>query len=151
MVIPSDPNLQNVFRRHDVYADDSDRFHLELFNTYETAARVMLREAGMYDFVNQGDDDANHLLIIGLGRLGQAILLRVLKDWQVDSPADCQLKITVIDTAADERRVAFAQRYPGLLEAAEVNFLHLDIHDPEVTKGRYFQRYQGQAGPRGAG
>jgi len=143
----SDPNLQNVFRRHEVYTDESDPFVLELFNTYETAARVMLREAGANNVVAQAAAGEHHLLIIGMGRLGEAILLRMLKDWQIENPPERRLRVTVVDTSAHERRGAFEQRYPGLLDVADVEFLRLDIHDPEITQGRYFERYQDRAPP----
>lgn len=144
----SDPNLQNVFRRHEVYTDESDPFELELFNAFETAARVMLREAGAGDVAAATAGRENHLLIIGLGQLGRAILLRVLKDWEIEHPADCRLHVSVVDTAAQQRRAAFEQRYPGLLDVAEVEFLHVDIHDPEIARGRFFDATDGRPPPQ---
>lgn len=143
----SDPNLQNVFRRHDVYTDEEDPFELELFNTYETAARVMLREGHTFERLARLESGDIHLVIIGVGRLGQSILLRSLKDWQVDQRPNCRMKVTVIDTAADERHVVFAQRYPGLLDVAEVEFLQLDVHDPVITRAKYLYSENGNISP----
>ncbi|MCA9270533.1 MAG: NAD-binding protein [Planctomycetales bacterium] len=132
----ADPNLQNIFRRHHVYTRSDDPFELELLNTYEMSARVMLREAeGMAPTgcVRRG---AKHWMIIGLGCLGEALLLRILKDWHIDPPADAsQLRITVIDVEADARQRHFQRRYPGLTQTAQVRFLALDIHDPNLASG----------------
>jgi hypothetical protein len=124
----SDPDLQSLFQRHRIFTDRHDPFELEFFNTYEVGARLMLAQSGLFDPLNNSAGRSPHLLIVGLGHLGEAILRRAAKDWCVDAPPNsAPLRITVLDLAATQRERVFCQRHADVLTKCEVKVHDLDI------------------------
>ena len=77
-----DPSLVDLFKKHRIFADASDPFELEFFNTFEIGARVMLYQGGAAPIAPDPKCPA-HLLIVGLGRLGRSLLRRAVKDWKM--------------------------------------------------------------------
>lgn len=139
-----DPDLQTLLRQHQLFTDENDPFHLEFFNAYEVGARVMLQEFGAWDAARRAGPHGVHLLIIGLGRLGETLLLRAIKDWRVDPPAGAgTLHITVVDIRASEQKTWIEQRYPELAKAAQLEFVSLDVRSPLLARGNFLQVHPG--------
>lgn len=125
----SDPELQSLFQRHRIFTDQQDQFDLEFFNTYEVGARIMLAQSGVFDPLAISAGRTPHLLIVGFGHLGEAILRRAMKDWRVDAahallPA---LQVTVFDLNASEHERSFRQRHADLWHGCEIAFHDVDI------------------------
>jgi hypothetical protein len=81
---------------------NTDQVDLDIFNLYEITARDMLR--CMPPWVELARHNPARILIAGLDRLGESLLVRIAKDWQIDraDPAR-KLPITLIDPDAEER------------------------------------------------
>ncbi len=133
-----EPRLSNLFQDHQIYGDPDDPFQLELFNLLEVAARSMLREPPVLLQLDGKSQRPPHLLVVGMGSLGEAVVHRAIKDWAVDglSTNDC-VQITVIDTKAEERERQFRMRYPQLTSAAQLRFVAMDVHSADFAQGAF--------------
>jgi voltage-gated potassium channel Kch len=124
----ADPDLQSLFQRHRIFTDAHDPFELEFFNTYEVGARLMLAQSGLFDPLAIGAGRSPHLLVVGFGHLGESILRRALKDWQVDATtASPPLQVTVLDLEASQHERAFRQRHSQLWHGCDITFTDLDV------------------------
>lgn len=133
-----EPRLRNLFEAHRIYGDPDDPFELELFNVFEVAARAMLREPPVLLPLHDGHRWPPHLLAVGLGRLGEALVRRALKDWRIDHPAlDERLQVTVVDAHAARREEQFRLRYPGLAETCRLRFVPMDVHSADFARGAF--------------
>ncbi len=133
-----DVGLQSLFRQHEIFVEESDPFELEFFNVFEIAARAMLREPFTQEPVYRVDGAEPHLLIVGLGRMGQTLLRRALKDWRIDRPSDSdRLRITVIDQEAHVKERWFRAWFPRLDDVCDVTFHSLDVRDPQFGRADF--------------
>ena len=141
----SEPNLQRVFIQHEIYTRQDDPFELEFFNTFEIAARVMLRESSKRPEASDAEGRPPRLLIVGLGRLGEKLLWRAARSWRIDrdDPA-ARMTITVVDIDAAAREQWLRMRYPSLDEMADLQFLPLDVHSPEFADGNFLWDSDGE-------
>ena len=79
-----DSDLRGVLQESDIFARQDDQFEATFFNTYETAARVMLRELPVVAAAQNTGDKSSHFLVVGCGRMGEALLVRLIRDWCID-------------------------------------------------------------------
>lgn len=133
-----DVGLQSLFRQHEIFAEETDPFQLEFFNIYEIAARAMLREPLTQQPVYRVGQAQPHLLIVGLGWMGQTLLRRALKDWRIDRPCQSdRLRITVVDKHAQLKAGWFRASFPHLDEMCDVTFAALDVRDPRFARAGF--------------
>lgn len=144
-----DFDLQDMFKRHDIYADDS-LFDLQFFNAFETAARVMLRESIVFYPPDTTGSESRHLLIVGSGGLGEALFLRAAKDWRIDRESqygrldpNSRLQITVIAKDALEKEEWLRTRYPDLLSVCSARFVRLDVRSEAFSRGEFLNGESG--------
>jgi voltage-gated potassium channel Kch len=126
-----DPRLQRALKKHRIFTDTNDPFELRLFNAFEIAAQAMLQEhPGLASAAADGKHRP-HLLIVGLGRLGESLLVQAAAEWRErrTSPAD-KLHLTVIDRQVELKRDWLPICYPDLAEACDITFVQMDIHFP---------------------
>ena len=90
---------------------------------------------------------APHLLIVGLGQLGEALLWRAARDWRIDHPdATAKLRVTVVDRQATTKQQWLCLRYPELSEFCDVEFVALDVRSPEFARGDFLLPGDGAKG-----
>ncbi|MEZ6131529.1 MAG: NAD-binding protein [Planctomycetaceae bacterium] len=97
----NEPGLMEVLRRHRWHRDPSDRLHLRLFNQHEMAARTMLRET----MIGREIPVLRKILLVGTGasgRMGEALVVRAIKDQRIECPDGHPLEIHVIDSQAEQ-------------------------------------------------
>lgn len=99
----SEPRLLEVLGQHDWNRDPYDRMHLRLFNTHEIVARAMLREC----LIGMEMPALRKILLLGIGaggRMGEALVLRAVKDCWIDAEpgSSAKIEIHVLDENADE-------------------------------------------------
>lgn len=83
-----------------------NREWLRLFNLDELAAQVVLRLEPAW----KGTDDA-HVLVVGLGALGEALALELARAWRVATPLDRRhLTLTLVDANALEVAIRVDQQ-----------------------------------------
>ena len=75
-----------------------------------------------------------HLLIIGVGRLGEALLVRMVRRWR-ELGDGSRLRVTVIDAEADAKRAVLNAKYPALRDDAEISWLSIRLDHADAVLG----------------
>jgi TrkA-N domain len=140
----TDPKLRMMLSTTRLAGDETDAFELEYFDVFEMCARVMLRESQFLPAVRDSFTALSHPLVVGFGQLGETLVLRAIKDWQIDHPqAGEPLRITVIDMHAHEKEKRFRRLHPELCDACSLTFLEMEVHQPEFEKGGFLTGPEG--------
>ena len=99
----TDPQLCNLLREQDTGLEEA-HFRLELFNVFERAARRMLQKYPAWDEAQGLTNRSPHILIIGLGRMGENLALHAARDWWNIQPRRTgRLQISIIDRHAGQK------------------------------------------------
>lgn len=129
-----DPRLQRVLKRHRIFTDTSDPFELRLFNTFEIGAHAML---GRHPVLESPDENAEppHLLIVGMGRLGESLLALVAAEWQAQRRDSSEkLWVTAVDRRAKVKEDWIELRYPELEATCVIRYVEMDIRYPDFPR-----------------
>ena len=116
---------------------ESGPFRLELFNVFERGARRLLQAHPAWDPAALPAGAAPpHLLLVGLGRLGEYLILHAARDWW-GQHAHGRLRITIIDRHAAAKVESLDIRFPQLKKACELVPLTMDVHSPEFERADF--------------
>jgi voltage-gated potassium channel Kch len=74
-----EPQLCSLIREKETHLD-SKSFQLELFNTFEHGARLLLSSFPAWEENGPASQPAVHLLVIGLGRLGENLVVHAARE-----------------------------------------------------------------------
>jgi len=130
-----DPQLCQLLREREIAAEGLSTFRLELFNVFDRGARILLREFSPFE----ADAAAPpHLLIVGMGGLGESLALRAARDWRNRQPAsDDRLRITVVDGEADWKVESLKVRYPGLVQVCRLTPRQMQVHSADFQRAEF--------------
>jgi hypothetical protein len=133
-----DPQLCDLLREREIGIEKVSRFRLELFNVFDRGARLLLQEIPAFDTADEERICPPHLLVVGLGRLGESLVVHAAKRWQEKclSP-DQRLRITVIDREADWKCESLDVRYPKLATVCDLVPRQMDIRSPEFQRAEF--------------
>lgn len=128
-----DRQTSALFHQHQVFLEAASQVDIRTFNVYENAARLLWRR----QLLARGplavsDGRRMHVAIGGLGQMGEAVLLRVVKSGHFANgrkPA-----ITVIDrnVAAVQSRILY--RYPQIQALCDLDFIEAEIGLPDTAR-----------------
>jgi hypothetical protein len=110
------------------FSFDSQFFNMEFFNIYDWGAKQALQKYPLH--MVSSADKPPHLLIIGLGKFGSSLLVRVARSWywqMRDVTPRQKLRISVIDRLAPIKLHQVQMRYPCLQIACELVPIEHDI------------------------
>jgi hypothetical protein len=123
-------------------------FQLELFNVFERAARSMLQEYPAWNEVHIQPANPPHIILVGLGRLGENLVLHMARDWwNRQAHPVVSLRITIIDRRAVQKTESLDIRYPQMNKACELIPLQMDVHSPEFERADFLFYPQNHSGP----
>lgn len=107
-----------------------DMLETELVNVYERGAEAMLDSPPAFS-----GEQSRHgaLLVIGLGELGQCLVVKAARRWRGRTP----LRVLLIDLEADVKVKALRARHPDLKDAWELVPLQVDIMSHTFESGDY--------------
>lgn len=138
-----DPQLCVLLREREITSGDTPNFRLELFNVFDRAARILLRE---HPLIGRSTSSPPHALVIGLGGLGERLITYAAREWRdEESSAGRRLRITVIDQEARERTDSLLVRYPRLAEVCQLEPLQIDVRSPEFQSGAFLHPSRGRS------
>ena len=107
---------------------------VQLFDIYEHSARLLLRDHFLdYKSIEENDGEENdgqvvQLIVIGFGRMGEAVLTRAA---MVGHYANLKrLRAKVVDLQAPLKGRQFASRYTYFGEICDVEFVRSNAEDP---------------------
>ena len=126
-----DAELTEYLRGSGLGGDETVR--IEFFNMHQRGARALVAEHLVLE-----PGTTPHLVVVGLGQLGRAVLLVAAQQWA--EVGDGPLTATVVDREASSRMQALEMQHPGLVEAVNARLLTFDVEAPsrdglaELTK-----------------
>ena len=145
-----DPQLYELARTREMALEAGTPLRLELFNVFERGARLLWSRFGPDRGGNRtaptvdGELDrcSAHVLVIGLGRLGESLAIHAARDWHTrlhESPCGAagRLAITVIDQEADWKCRALSVRYPQLADVCDLIPAKMNVRWPEFYEGAF--------------
>jgi voltage-gated potassium channel Kch len=127
-------DLRNLLLRQDLVGRAEDPFQLELFNHYEVMAQAMLEHnPALY-----AGKELQRFLLVGLGALGESLLLRAVRDWRIDGPrSGPRRSIIAIDRDAARHALRIHSDYPFLEEVCDLEYHSLNVLAPQFEKGAF--------------
>jgi hypothetical protein len=133
-----DPNFTNLLRVPQLAVSGITPVHLEFFNIFQIANFCVLECLPDLIPPNKVPPD-RHVLIIGLGRMGEGLLIELAKRWQQTYPGKVEnrIRITVIDRNAIRKKAILQTRYTSLSDYCEIMPCEIDINSPDFFEGHY--------------
>ena len=133
-----DPNFTNLLRAPQLAVSGDTPISLEFFNIYQIANFCVLECVPNLVPLTPVPSE-RHVLIIGLGGMGEGLLLELAKRWQQSYEKNLtkKIKITVIDRDAARKKALLESRYTRLSAYCEIIPWTIDILSPEFYQGHY--------------
>ncbi len=124
--------LFRSIRRHGMASREDERLRLEFFNVFDSETRRLLNQHPVFGEGCVAVDHPPHLLVVGLGPMGESLVHQAVEGWQRWWKATGQrLAITVIDARADRWRDAWSASYPDLQDVCRLETKSIDPGSPE--------------------
>ena len=117
----TDGDLAHLLRSSELRSDDPVR--VEFFNVHERAAHALLAAHPL-------PAERGHLMLVGLGQFGGAVLVTAAQQWAAHGAA--RLTVTVVDRQAAGRLNGLTMRHPALDGAIDAIALELDTDAPRA-------------------
>ncbi|HUT95509.1 MAG TPA: NAD-binding protein [Thermoguttaceae bacterium] len=129
------PQLFRSMRKHNMASRQDDCLRLEFFNVFDSETRRLLSQYPVFGEGCVAVDEPPHLLVVGLGQMGDSLVHRAVERWQLRHKATGQrLRITVIDATARRWEEAWRASYPDLQDACELNVRPMDVASPDLER-----------------
>ncbi len=129
-----DIHFWTLLRERELLAEPIPAFRLELFNIYDSGARLLLREV----FRDIETIQSPHLLIIGLGDFGENLIIRAAQEWSLRYAITQQrLYISVIDPYVDQKLKSLTYRYPLVSTICELTSYPFQTDWPEFRDEKF--------------
>ena len=136
-----DPQLYALFREQELPVEQVGTFRQEFFNVFDHGARVLLKQYPPFDEIPECHP---HPLVIGLGRMGQSLLVHMARSWRGRfATTGERLRVTVLDRDAQRHVESLCLRYPQLGKVCDLRAVSMEIQSPD------FQRAEFLFGPDG--
>ena len=125
------PKLRMLFDKHPVFTDMYDDFEISVFNTYTNAARLMFSRFPVDgEGISENSPMQPHLIIIGFGKMGEAILLQAACTGHFANYK--KIKISIIDKFAEQKAKYIQGQFPAINQICDINFIQADAEEPLV-------------------
>jgi len=124
----ADHQLWYLLREKELYVAQNSHFRLELFNIFDRGANLLIKLHSPWKDGFEKTDCTNRLILIGLGKLGQSLVVQAALQWREQRIHPGQrLRITIIDLDAVHMVDNLCVRYPHLEEVCEFEPLQMDV------------------------
>jgi hypothetical protein len=134
----SQRHLRNLLLEQDFFGRAADPFRLELFNHHEIGAQALLEHAPVLPAANESQG----VLLVGLGSLGETLLLRMARGWLVDGSG--KRRVIVVDSAAERHAARLRDAHPFLDTVCDLSFHQLNVLDPAFARGDFLRDAKGK-------
>jgi hypothetical protein len=127
-----DPNFTNLLRAPQMEVSGTRPISLEFFNIYQIANFCVLDY--MPDLLpTLPAPPDRHILVIGLGKMGEGLVIETGKRWMqtYGKNPDKRITVTVIDREAARKKTILETRYPRLRNYCEIIAHSIDLNSPE--------------------
>jgi len=128
-----DAQLWRLLREKELDAGNNSRFRLELFNIFDRGAHLMVQ--GNPPWADLDPQSSPHILVVGLGKMGQRVLIEAARGWQLNKPTiDKKIKFTLVDLNATNKLEGLLIQHPRLEKLGEYSPVDMDILSGEFDK-----------------
>lgn len=143
----ADPELCHLLRNRWSAASSSRLARIEFFNIFDHGARALLDQfpPGATGGMSAGAQP--HLLVVGLGRFGESLVLQAAWRARVGSsrqPNSRPLAITVIDLEAGQKCEMLCARHGALAEVCAIRPLAMDATSREFAEAAFMYGTEGR-------
>lgn len=129
-----EPQLRDLLSEREFLTTNSENFRLEFFNVYQEGARALLRAHAPFTR-SGGADEETHLLVVGLGRMGQGLVTQAAGEWhETEFHMRGPLRITVVDREPEAKIDALRSRHPQVNAVCELIPWQVDVYSPEFQR-----------------
>jgi len=133
-----DPQLCHFLREQEIETGEMNGFRLEFFNIFDSGARSWLKEYPIFSETKDVHGSPPHLLIVGIGLLGESIVVHAGKEWKsLASKVSKRLRITMIDKMAAEKKELLCLRYPQMEKVCELVARQMEIGSPNFQRADF--------------
>ncbi len=144
-----DPLLCRLLREREFSEPGAENFQLEIFNVFDQGARWLVYSFPAFNLAQLPTASLSgqppHLLVIGLGRMGESLVVHQARAWRaLRSNPQQRLHLTVIDRQADSRWETMRQRYPRLKRVCKARVLQMDVNSPEFLQADFLYAPDGR-------
>jgi voltage-gated potassium channel Kch len=123
--------LLDLVKQSELNLSEDNSFDLELFNTYQRVAHQLFADGSKWQ--NSSDKDINHILMVGLGRLGQNLVAEAAFNRYTQSPTR-MLHLTLIDREIEGKISRLHAQYPKLNEVCTITPIRVDASSNILIK-----------------
>jgi hypothetical protein len=135
-----DDQLWRLLRQKELKASANSHFRLELFNIFDRGAHIMVQSNPPW--VDLDPECAPHLLVVGLGKMGQRVIVEAARGWQFNrEDPTSKISFSLVDIEAEKKLSLLLNQHPRLDKLATFTSLDMDILSGEFDTlgGRFLQ------------
>jgi hypothetical protein len=77
------------------------------------------------------------VLIVGLGHLGESLLVNAAREWHTQHAGNGRLYFTIVDQEAEMRVEALKTRYPQIAAVCQMRSYQMNVRSPEFQRGDF--------------
>jgi hypothetical protein len=141
-----DPQLWILLRQHEFAAENSPAFRLDFLNIYAKGARNLLNDFPILKPSSQKGIVAPHLLIIGLGSLGEQLVIHSSRLWVSHyEETGGKLHISVVDPQAEKIIESLCLDYSLIEKTCDFSIYPTASTAPEFHKLELFNQHENQS------
>lgn len=127
-----DRQTEELFKLHNIFKDAADRVDVHTFNVYDNAARLLWRERLLACGPVAPDESRRpHTVIGGLGQMGEAVLLRLVRSGHYAN--GLKSAVTIFDLNPESCKERLLERYPSLPRLCNLDFIQADLTHPAAA------------------
>lgn len=130
-----DPNFANYLRAAQISVQGEPYLILEFINIYQNSSLCVLNCIPFLFPANPAVQDFR-IIIIGIGRMGESLLVHLVKRWKKQYgpiPAK-KIRITIIDRDADDKKNSIIARYKALN-----TYCDIDNQEMELCSSKFYE------------
>lgn len=128
-----DAQLWRLLREKELHIGENSHFRLELFNIFDRGAHLMVQ--GNPPWADLGPDSIPHVLVVGLGKMGQRVIIEAARGWQLlQGDPERKINFTLVDRESGKKLVLLLNQHPRLENLASFHPLDLDISSGEFDR-----------------
>lgn len=130
-----DPDLCYLLKGLEFAMAKAGSFRLQFFNSHTRGAKLVLEEYPPFDPCSS---HIPHILIIGIGRMGENVAVRAARMWRNHGLSSRgRLRITLIDRFAKDKRNLILLKNPLLGPVCDLKAYTLDVKSSEFFAGEF--------------
>lgn len=133
-----DPQLYHLLRERELTLEGGKPFRLEFLNIFDLGAQLLLKEYPAFEPVTAARGQSPHVVVIGLGRMGESLVIHLAREWWRRRCAEgARLRISIVDRAAQAKVASLCLRYPRLEQACDLMPHQVEIRSPEFERAAF--------------